>query len=291
MTRAYSPDRTPHRDLIRLSNNVQRGGDVQALEVAGRQRLDARDIDPAPIGRDGILTASEFDRLTVAGRYLGALESTLSKTDAQGRRILTIGVQRMIRDPASRTPAQLARARQRIQALERERAARKVPPPGRLTAAERVEARRRFERAMRLGYQHRDEVHYTQGARRWDGIRLELRSADGRYPTYADCSSFTTWALWNALTGATGDMDFPDVVIGADWTAGYTGTQTLHGEVVDLDKLQIADLVFYGGPWPYGHVAGYVGDGLVISHGSESGPHLLPVRYRSDVSHARRYIL
>ena len=78
-------------------------------------------------------------------------------------------------------------------------------------------------------------------------------------------------------------------VNGAGWAAGYTGTQAMHGRVVSLDALEVGDLVFYGRAWPYGHVAGYVGGGKVISHGSEGGPYLLPVRYRSDVSHARRY--
>lgn len=295
MPRAWSHDPEPHRDFVRLTENVQRGDDVRTVEGKTELRLEARDLHGGrPVGRDGILTAGDFDAAQVAARYLGVLEEVLKRTDRHGREVLTVGAQRIIVDPGSRSPAQLDRAAERMEQLvenRRKRAEQRRREPGRLSAAQRSDARERFEHAMRLALNNRGVVHYTQGVRRWDGIRLGLRSADGKYPRYADCSSITTWALWNALTGASGDMAFPDVVNGASWDAGYTGTQTTHGEVVSLGSLMVGDLVFYGRAWPYGHVAGYVGGGMVISHGSESGPHFLPVRYRGDVSHARRFIL
>ncbi|HEX7088716.1 MAG TPA: hypothetical protein VF192_01190 [Longimicrobiales bacterium] len=296
MGRTYVREGEPHRNFVRLKENVQRGEDVRRVEVATVNRLEPRGVSVARMGRDGILTYDEFNAMLTAGRLLGALESTLTTRDAKGRAVLTVGVQRMIRYPGRRTEDQLVRARERIEALEKERAQREKEREqagggvSGLTASQRSEARRRAVRAMRLAYAHRGAVHYTQGSRRWDGIRLNLRSANDEFPRYADCSSLTTWALWNALTGASGNMRFPDIVNGAGWGYGYTGTQTRHGHVVSLGSLQLADLVFYGGPWPYGHVAMYAGNGMVLSHGSESGPHLLRVRYRGDVSHARRYI-
>lgn len=292
MERKWVERAEPHRDFVRLTRDVQRGADVRAVEGSTRLRLEARDLHHGrPIGRDGILLPEEFDAMEVAARFLGVLESTLRTVDHRGRPILTVGVQRILVNPDSRDDGHLTRARERTEALlehRRKRAEARESTPGRLGAAQRSEARDRFEEAMRLGLNHAPAVHYTQGVRRWDGIRLGLRSMRGEFPRYADCSSFTTWCAWNALTGV-GGMDFPDVVNGAGWAAGYTGTQAMHGRVVSLDALEVGDLVFYGRAWPYGHVAGYVGGGKVISHGSEGGPYLLPVRYRSDVSHARRY--
>ena len=88
-----------------------------------------------------------------------------------------------------------------------------------------------------------------------------------------------------------------DVVNGAAWKSGYTGTQLDHGERIDgRFKPQRADLVLYGTGYPGHHVAIVIGrrkaDGklMVVSHGSEGGPYFLPFDYRSDVMQLRRYI-
>jgi len=123
---------------------------------------------------------------------------------------------------------------------------------------------------------------------RFGGIRNNLRYADGEYPTQEDCSSMYTWCMWNALTSV-GGRNFPDIVNGASWRAGYTGTLLSHGERVE--NRQPGDAVLYGTGFPGHHVAMIAEDtDMVYSHGSEAGPFYLKWNYRSDVMQVRRYI-
>ncbi len=72
---------------------------------------------------------------------------------------------------------------------------------------------------------------------------------------------------------------------------GYTGTLIQHGQSINSLAMKVGDLVFYG--WDYyrnpTHVAVYIGDGRVVSHGSEPGPMVLPWNYRG-VHSIRTYI-
>lgn len=134
------------------------------------------------------------------------------------------------------------------------------------------------------------KIHYTKDyAKRWSAIHDELRIAKGQCLTYGDCSSTTTWLLWNALTHV---HHHADVVNGERWLAGYTGTQFAHGRLVHHDaNLRLGDLVFYGGSSSVPeHVAMSIGGGKVFSHGGEAGPWILPLDYRPDRhSTGRRY--
>lgn len=131
-----------------------------------------------------------------------------------------------------------------------------------------------------LCYNNRDKIGYTEGPLRMWGVTHHIHSPN--YPITGDCSAMTTWYYY--------DDELPDPNnLGYDGE-GFTGTECLHGVNVSLDQLQIGDLVFYGYRYPYKHVAIYVGNGKVISHGSAIGPLLLPVNYRSDARIARRYI-
>ena len=161
----------------------------------------------------------------------------------------------------------------------------------RLTQAERKRARRRAVNAALLGYRNRAAIHYTQSSARWSGIDNGQNAARGEFPRYADCSSFSTWCLWNALQLL---YRKPDVVNGARWRAGYTGTQVAHGRRVSPSRMMLGDLVFYAGSGSTPtHVAIAVGkrDGrmMVVSHGSESGPLYVPWNYRRVVQ-CRRFI-
>lgn len=161
-----------------------------------------------------------------------------------------------------------------------------------LNRYQRARSRRLAVRAAYLLLNNAPLVHYTQDSRRWQGISLRKRSYRGEFPSYSDCSSSTTWCLWDA----TRRYRLPDFVNNADWKAGYTGTQVDHGvRVGNNEKLLRADLAFYGdqGGGVPKHVAIVVKGGkkpLVISHGSEGGPYLLPLKYRSDFVGCRRYI-
>lgn len=128
-------------------------------------------------------------------------------------------------------------------------------------------------------------VHYTQGFNRWYGINT-LHIDFGVIPYWGDCSSTTTWILREALRSV---YRYSDVVNGFQWKAGYTGTQIRHGKRIWLKRnLRIGDLIFYGKP-RVKHVAIYIGDGYVFSHGSEGGPYKLHVDYRYDRTQMRRY--
>jgi cell wall-associated NlpC family hydrolase len=155
-------------------------------------------------------------------------------------------------------------------------------------AKPKTTARERAVRAAMLGVGNCASINYTQGPSRWDGIKGGLRAHRGQYPRNADCSSFVTWCIWDALGGGkAGD----DVVNGASWQAGYTGTQCSHGKLVPLSRAQPGDLVFYAGSnGVVNHVAMLVSPGRVVSHGSQPGPMLLDATYR-PVKEVRSYLV
>lgn len=159
------------------------------------------------------------------------------------------------------------------------------------TALEHI--KRQGVRAAMLGYHNAPAIHYSQGPDRWEGIAQHLRSYKGQFPHHADCSSFVTWVLWDATRRYPAARK--DFVNDLRWTGGHTGTLVQQGREVSLSRLRILDLVFYGDEgWRPGHVAIYVGDGKVVSHGSEGGPYFIDVQYRSDVARGgwapRRYL-
>lgn len=154
-----------------------------------------------------------------------------------------------------------------------------------LSEKDRQHAINRVLQAAVLGYRHADLIHYTQGDLRWQGIDRRRDASKGQYPFYADCSAYATWCLWNGLYLT---FRHEDTVNGEHWQAGYTGTLMQHG--VRVTSPAPGDLVIYGSAWPGEHVAVYTGGGLVVSHGSEAGPFLLPVHYRPDALEYRRYI-
>ena len=160
-----------------------------------------------------------------------------------------------------------------------------------LSKENRLGARRSAVKAAVIGFNHAAELHYTQDAiKRWEGIAKSRRSAHGEFPRHADCSSFATWCLWNGLKARFG---VHDTVNNQNWRAGFTGTMHNCGKrVIHQENWLLADLVLYGivGKPRTHHVAIHVGDGWVISFGSDPGPRKLRWNYRSDVLAVRRYI-
>jgi hypothetical protein len=159
-----------------------------------------------------------------------------------------------------------------------------------LDKKERLRCRELIANAAWLGYNHRGNVHYTQGSKRWEGINKDLKAHQGEYPRYCDCSSFSTWCLWNGLD----HFHIKDIVNGAAWKAGYTGTMLKHGKPVKhKENFLRGDCVIYGGGVGK-HVAIIVGakNGvpMVISHGSEGGPYYVRWDYRSDINVVKRYV-
>lgn len=154
----------------------------------------------------------------------------------------------------------------------------------------RLQARRLIKRAALGAWVRRDSIHYTQTAKRWEGIDRSRNALKGAYPSNADCSSFATWLLWVVLVNHYGLTR--DIANGTRWQAGYTGTLVGHGvRVKHRLNWRRGDLIFYGDPFgSTGHVAVYIGFGLVISHGSEGGPYKISWAYRRDFHSCRRYI-
>lgn len=143
--------------------------------------------------------------------------------------------------------------------------------------------------AALTGYQHKRQMTYTEGSSRWSGIAGHHRAYRHEFPPFADCSAFVTWCYWDA-TRAEKTWDF---VNGAGWTGGFTGTMTEHGIDVSRNELLMADAVFYGGSWGTpAHVAIYIGNGRVISHGMQGDPRVYPINLNGALSITRfkRYI-
>lgn len=164
-----------------------------------------------------------------------------------------------------------------------------------LSATHRSHARRRVREAALLAYHHKDSVHYTQTAARWNGIAAHKDASKGQYPTQADCSAFATWCIWNGIYLP---YHCRDTVNGAKWLAGFTGTMLHHGKrVVHVGNTLVGDCVIYGGGTGK-HTAVIVAHAtingrrtpMVVSHGSDAGPFYLPYNYRPDINQIRRYI-
>jgi hypothetical protein len=134
--------------------------------------------------------------------------------------------------------------------------------------------------AALYGYHNNAAIHYTQSSFRMYGVRNHVRPP--MIPRWEDCSSFATWCYW--LAGA------PDPN-GLRYSGfGFTGTQIQHGRRINPSSMRPGDLVFYGWHTIPSHVAIAIGNGLVISHGSEIGPLLLRYNYRSDIHSVRTYL-
>lgn len=134
--------------------------------------------------------------------------------------------------------------------------------------------------AAMFGYHNRGSIHYTQSSWRMYGVRNHIKPPN--IPRYEDCSSFATWCYWVAGASDPNGLGYNG--------QGYTGTQVNHGKYVTLGNASAGDLIFYG--WSRGiptHVAVYVGNGRVVSHGSEVGPLFLPATYRS-ITTIRSYL-
>lgn len=159
-----------------------------------------------------------------------------------------------------------------------------------LTRKQEQKARNLAVEAARLGHAHSNQVNYTEGSARWQGIATHKDPRKGEYPTEADCSAFVTWCLWSGLHLQFGEAD---IVNAENWKAGYTGTMLQHGHPVDIKDVRRADAIIYGTRGTTGaHTAIAVTPGpnpLVLSHGSP-GVHLLHYNYRPDIIGFRRYI-
>jgi prophage tail gpP-like protein/cell wall-associated NlpC family hydrolase len=140
-----------------------------------------------------------------------------------------------------------------------------------------IARRERIVGAAMWGYFNAPLMHYSQGSERMHDF-----APPPNVPGYTDCSGFATWCYKSA--GA------PDPNGNGYDGSGYTGTLWNNGRSVTLAQISPGDLVFYSDPSSvHSHVAVYAGFGKVVSFGSEQGPFILPVKYRSDLFGFRTY--
>lgn len=161
-----------------------------------------------------------------------------------------------------------------------------------LTSSQQSTARNRAVATAELAYKNAAGLHYSQDmAKRWYGISQHKDASKGQWPSYADCSGLVTWCIWNAVFLPYG---MEDIVNGQNWAAGYTGTMLGKGTSVKATEMIAGDAIIYGSGGTGKHTAICVGKSgstpMVISHGSESGPHYYAYNYRSDIQSCRRYI-
>jgi hypothetical protein len=169
-----------------------------------------------------------------------------------------------------------------------------MPSVSGLNQGQRLMARERATQAALLALNHKPLSYSQEATPRWEGIAKHRNSRLGQYPKVADCSSFVTWCLWNALYLKFG---LSDNVNGKGWTGGYTGTMRDHGQLVGhAANLLRGDCVHYG-TGTGSHVAIVVskpgtGVPMVASWGDPDGndPYYEKYNYRTDVDHFRRYI-
>lgn len=272
-----SHDAHPARRSLSISKG-QTGPDVEALQRAANRVLG--NFPNIQGGHkctvDGAFGPDTAEAVSRALYLEGADVSTYRRAQVKHGGHVSVHAQNFVRHPGIRVARNFEAQRKRVDALRRALAEEAS------TAFEHSKIAVAIQ-AAELGLKHAPRLHYTQGPQRWDGINRHLYAAHGAYPLYADCSSFYTWCLWNLLGQG------EDVVNGAEWLAGYTGTLLTHGKLVH--NLAAGVAVIYGAGWPGKHVAIATGDGKkVISHGSEGGPYLLDYDYRPDVMEFRAFV-
>jgi hypothetical protein len=131
-------------------------------------------------------------------------------------------------------------------------------------------------------YYHRSGIAYSQYRPFWLGNPPGV-------PKRWDCSGFVTGCYF---AGGAKDPN------GRRYDGyGYTGTLIENGTKISREQLLPGDLIFYGfvyrsrPAFPYGsptHVAMYVGNDMVLSHGSYPMGYY-HYRYRHDINHYRTY--
>ncbi len=111
--RTPSNDPAVHRALVVVDPPME-GRDVANLQRATVKRLRARRLDDdVPVPTHGKFTLATAIACLEAQYFLGLRSDTYLRKDAHGHRIVTEGAQRIIRDPETRTPKQLKRAKDR----------------------------------------------------------------------------------------------------------------------------------------------------------------------------------
>lgn len=108
-------------DLAPLKRG-QSSDHVRALAAATNRRLQARGMAALKITEQELLTQEMLESIRKVAWALGAMKSTYEAITANGE--VSVGVQRLIRNPGLRNEAQLKRAKVRLARLRKHREAR-----------------------------------------------------------------------------------------------------------------------------------------------------------------------
>jgi hypothetical protein len=112
-----SNDPTAHRALV-VVDPPMLGRDVANLQRAARDRLRTRGLaDDIPVPTHGKFTLATALACLEAQYFLGARSETYLLKDKHGHRVVTVGAQRMIREPETRDADQLQHAEGRRRQL------------------------------------------------------------------------------------------------------------------------------------------------------------------------------
>ena len=97
---------------LRVLKHGGHGDAVRALQAATNRRLRSRDLESLVVKEDGVLRKTTLVAVRKAAWALGALQQTCDAITND--REISVGVQRMIRNPGRRTDEQRARGKSRI---------------------------------------------------------------------------------------------------------------------------------------------------------------------------------
>jgi hypothetical protein len=104
---------------LRVLHHGARSDSARELQAATNRRLRARDLEALVVEEDGIIGHKTLESVRKVAWALGALSETYSAVTEKGE--ISVGVQRMIRNPGLRTDAQRERGRIRMSQMRAER--------------------------------------------------------------------------------------------------------------------------------------------------------------------------
>ena len=104
---------------LQVLTSKSRGEGARAFQSALNRRLLARDMDQYVVKEDGVMGPRTFSSARKGAWILGAMPETYESIVS--RKQITVGVQRMVRNPGTRTEAQLGRAQARLRYYRKHR--------------------------------------------------------------------------------------------------------------------------------------------------------------------------
>lgn len=221
---------------------LHKGGKSEAarqLQAAMNRRLKARDLSDYVVPEDGIIGNKTLLSARKAAWALGARKSTYDHITKSGE--ISVGVQRMIRNPGLRSGDQISEGAIRVATMQ---AARKKAAADAASVTGHRESIRRFAEQAAANYR-RDPFayHYLAG-----GIANLIFLAPSPRTYRSDCSQFGA-AIYHAA-----GLPSPGGKVAHAFTSTYSmataGTYTEHPHMGDLGM--------YGSRWAPHHVEVYL---------------------------------